>query len=311
MSFVCMITTCVGACAASHRPAAGANSTRRNAANFRIAIEFYDMRKLIALLCVSLLALSTAAQQKNGNLFPYNYAIDDLDNGLRLVTIPTDFPNMIALYIVVRAGSRNEVEPGKSGYAHLFEHLMFRGTPRYPAEKYNSILKTAGADFNAYTNADATVYHTTFSKEDLDTVLMMEADRFQNLKYAEPEFKTETLAVLGEYNKNSASPFVKLNEVLYDTAFVRHPYKHTTMGFLKDIQDMPNQYEYSLTFFDRYYRPEYTTIIVVGDVKPKGVRELVDKYWGAWKRGSYRPEIPMEPAQEAPRDNRVPWTSAT
>jgi zinc protease len=83
------------------------------------------------------------------------------------------------------------------------------------------------------------------------------------------------------------------------------------MGFLKDIQDMPNQYEYSLKFFDRYYRPEYTTIIVVGDVKTKGVREIVDKYWGAWKRGSYRPEIGMEPAQEAPRDNHVAWTSAT
>ena len=120
----------------------------------------------------------------------------------------------------------------------------------------------------------------------------MEADRFQNLKYAEPEFKTESLAVLGEYNKNSASPFSKLNEVLHDTAFDRHTYKHTTMGFLKDIQDMPNQYEYSLKFFDRYYRPEYTTIIVVGDVKPKAVRELVDKYWGEWKRGSYKPEIP-------------------
>jgi zinc protease len=97
----------------------------------------------------------------------------------------------------------------------------------------------------------------------------MEGDRFQHLKYAEPEFKTESLAVLGEYNKNSASPFSKLNEVLHDTAYDKHTYKHTTMGFLKDIQDMPNQYEYSLKFFDRYYRPEYTTIIVVGDVKAR------------------------------------------
>ena len=80
--------------------------------------------------------------------------------------------------------------------------------------------------------------------------------------------------------------------MLPDTAFDRHTYKHTTMGFLKDIQDMPNQYEYSLKFFDRYYRPEYTTIVVVGDVKAKAVRELVDKYWGEWKRGSYKPEIP-------------------
>ena len=76
------------------------------------------------------------------------------------------------------------------------------------------------------------------------------------------------------------------------------------MGFLKDIQDMPNQYEYSLKFFDRYYRPEYTTIMVVGDVKAKAVRAMVDKYWGEWKRGSYKPDIPVEPPQEAPRRRR-------
>src|SRR5256885_14034044 len=87
---------------------------------------------------------------------------------------------------------------------------LFRS--RYPPAKYNSILKTAGADFNASTNADATVYHTTFSKEDLDTMLMVEADRFQNLKYSPEDFKTETLAVLGGYNKNSSNPREKLDE---------------------------------------------------------------------------------------------------
>ena len=99
--------------------------------------------------------------------------------------------------------------------------------------------------------------------------------------------------------------------MLADTAFDRHTYKHTTMGFLKDIQDMPNQYEYSLKFFDRYYRPEYTTIMVVGDVKAKAVRELVEKSWGGWKRGSYKPEIPAEPPQEGPRTAKVDWQGAT
>jgi zinc protease len=140
---------------------------------------------------------------------------------------------------------------------------------------------------------------------------MMEADRFQHLKFAEPEFKTESLAVLGEYNKNSSSPFSKLNEAMHETAYQRHTYQHTTMGFLKDIQDMPNQYEYSLKFFDRYYRPEYTTIIVVGDAQPKAVRAMVDKYWGEWKRGSYHPDIPVEPPQEEPRSKHVDWPSPT
>jgi zinc protease len=244
-------------------------------------------------------------------VFPYAFSREDLANGLRVITVPTDFPNIVAVYVVVQAGSRNEVEPGHTGFAHLFEHLMFKGTEKYPAAKYNDILSSIGAASNAFTTEDYTCYYTVFSKEDLPQVLGMEADRFQNLHYTEAEFKTETLAVLGEYNKDASSPFEKLEEVLDDTAFDKSTYKHTTMGFLKDIQDMPNQYEYSLKFFDRYYRPEYTTILVVGDVKPKAVRELVDKSWGAWKRGSYKPEIPVEPPQKDARSNHVDWPSPT
>ncbi len=201
--------------------------------------------------------------------FPFAYTQQDLPNGLRLVTIPTDSPNLVTIYIVVQTGSRNEVEPGKSGFAHLFEHMMFRGTAKYPPEKYNQILQRAGAASNAFTSDDLTAFYTTFSKEDLAEILAMEADRFQTLKYSPEYFKTETGAVLGEYNKNSSDPEEKLDEVLHDTAFDRHTYKHTTMGFLKDVQDMPNQYDYSLKFFDRYYRPEYTTIVVAGDVDAK------------------------------------------
>ncbi|MFB3829192.1 MAG: M16 family metallopeptidase [Bryobacteraceae bacterium] len=264
--------------------------------------------KTALLLACALAAFGADAKQK---IFPYEYVQDDLPNGLRLIAIPTDFPNIVALYIVVQTGSRNEIEPGHTGFAHLFEHMMFRGTEKFPPEKYEEALKNAGAASNAFTSDDLTAYHTTFSKEDLEGMLAMEADRFQNLKYSEAVFKTESLAVLGEYNKNSADPMSKLDEVLSDTAFDRHTYKHTTMGFLKDIQDMPNQYGYSLKFFDRYYRPEYTTIVVVGDVQPKQVRSLVDKYWGNWKRGSYRPEIPAEPPQQGPRINHVAWPTPT
>jgi zinc protease len=83
------------------------------------------------------------------------------------------------------------------------------------------------------------------------------------------------------------------------------------MGFLKDVQDMPNQYEYSRKFFSRYYRPEYVTIIVAGDVKTKAVRDLVAKYWGAWKRGDYKPEIPVEPPQDGPRTSHIAWNGST
>jgi zinc protease len=245
------------------------------------------------------------------HFFPFPYTTDDLPNGLRLVTVPTDNPNLVALYIVVRTGSRDEVEPGKSGYAHFFEHMMFRGSEHFTPEQRDEILKRAGASVNAYTTDDRTVYHTLFAKEDLDKVMELEADRFQRLQYAPAAFKTESRAVLGEYNKNSANPLEKLEEVMRDTAFDRHTYKHTTMGFLRDIEDMPNQYDYSLRFYQRFYRPEYTTIILVGDVTHARGLELTRKYFGDWKRGQYAPSIPAEPPQPSPRQAHLDWPAPT
>src|SRR5438034_10358823 len=109
------------------------------------------MKRLAILLVLSCLSMTSLAQQRESKLFPYKYTIDDLDNGLRLVTVPTDYPNMVALYIVVRTGSRNEVETGRSGYAHLFEHLMFRGSENYTPDQQTEILKRPGAEANAYT----------------------------------------------------------------------------------------------------------------------------------------------------------------
>ena len=259
------------------------------------------------ILCLPLLALA----QKSRKAFAYDYTIDDLRNDLRLITIPTDYPNLVALYIVVQTGSRNEIEKGKSGYAHLFEHLMFRGSEKYSGQQRDEILKKAGADSNAYTTDDRTVYHEVFSKDDLDKILELEADRFQHLKYPPDAYKTETKAVLGEFNKNSADPEEKAYEVLRATAYQRHTYSHTTMGFIEDIEDMPNQYDYSWEFYRRYYRPEYTTIVVVGDVKHDETLAMVKKYFGDWKRGDYAPEIPSETEQKEPRENHVDWPSET
>src|SRR3954454_23702022 len=113
--------------------------------------------------CCALFAFGAEPPQK---IFPYNYSQEYLPNGLRLVTVPTDYPNIVATYIVVQTGSRNEVEPGHTGFAHLFEHLMFRGTEKFSPAKYNETLTRIGAASNASTNDDITTYHTTFSKED-------------------------------------------------------------------------------------------------------------------------------------------------
>ncbi|UGQ48640.1 M16 family metallopeptidase [Massilia endophytica] len=251
------------------------------------------------------------AQAYAADVLPFKATEKTLPNGLKVIVVPTGFPNIVSLQIPVQTGSRNEVEPGKSGFAHFFEHMMFRGTKDYPPEKYQDIITRAGARQNAYTSDDLTNYHTTFAREDLETVLKVEADRFQNLSYSEDVFKTESRAVLGEYNKNSANPVQKLFEAMRDSAYREHTYKHTTMGFLKDIEDMPNQYAYSKVFFDRWYRPERTTIIVAGDVEPAKAVALVEKYWSKWQRGSYKVNVPAEPAPQGPVYRHVPWATPT
>ncbi|MFZ6656649.1 M16 family metallopeptidase [Undibacterium sp. TJN19] len=245
------------------------------------------------------------------DVLPFQATEKLLPNGLKIIIVPTGLPNIVSVQIPVQTGSRNEVEPGKSGFAHFFEHMMFRGTKEIPADKYKDILTATGARQNAYTSDDLTNYYTTFSKEDLETVLRIEADRFQHLSYSESDFKTESRAVLGEYNKNSANPVSKLFEVMRDAAFQTHTYKHTTMGFLKDIEDMPNQYAYSKVFFDRWYRPEYTTIIVAGDVEPKATIALIEKYWGQWQRGKAQAPVPAEPAPAGALYKHVSWPSTT
>jgi zinc protease len=232
------------------------------------------------------------------NILPYQIYQYKLDNGLKVVAVPYDSPGLASFYIVVSVGSRDEVEKGVTGFAHFFEHMMFRGTDQYPKEKYREVLKSTGASANANTSGDRTVYHMTGNADKLDLMFEIEADRFKNLNYPVHDFKAEAGAVKGEYTKNYASPYQQLFEGMRNAAFDVHTYKHTTMGFFDDIVDMPNQYDYSRTFFNRFYRPEYSTIVVVGDVKPDQIKKMAVKYFGDWEQGDYISKVPTEPKQK-------------
>jgi zinc protease len=265
-----------------------------------------------ALALLATAAPAAAAPPRSADVLPFRPVERTLPNGLRVIAVPTGFPDLVSVQIAVRTGSRNEVEPGKSGFAHFFEHMMFRGTKAYPQDRYRAIIAAAGARQNAYTSDDLTNYFTTFAKEDLEKVLEVEADRFMNLDYSVEDFKTESRAILGEYNKNASNPGQKLHETLRDSAYRVHPYKHTTMGFLADIEDMPNQYEYSRVFYARWYRPDQATVVVAGDVAPARAISLVERYFGRWKRGAaQRPAIPAEPAPEGPVHAHAAWPSQT
>ncbi len=259
------------------------------------------MNALKRIALAGLILLVSGATNAEDKILPYEIHQHRLDNGLNVVTVPYPSPGLAAFYIVTRVGSRNEVEEGVTGFAHFFEHMMFRGTEKYSKEAYSAALKSTGAAANANTWWDRTQYHMTGNAEKLNLMFELEADRFMNLNYSEHDFKTEAGAVKGEYTKNFASPYQQISEKRQETAFTKHTYGHTTMGYFDDIVDMPNQYEYSKVFFDRYYRPEYNTILVVGDVTPEKVNALAEKYFGQWDSGDYEAEVPVEPEQTETR----------
>jgi len=146
------------------------------------------MKKVLLFLGLIITIISTTMEAQK--VFPYDYIKKQLDNGLQVILIPMEGSGLVSYYSVVRTGSRDEWEPGKSGFAHFFEHMMFRGTERFPGPVYDSIITSIGADANAFTSDDLTVYHLNFSSEDLETVMELESDRFQNLKYKKEEFQT-------------------------------------------------------------------------------------------------------------------------
>jgi zinc protease len=256
--------------------------------------------------------LPLRAQTSTGNIFPYDYRVDVLDNGLKVVTVPLRNPNIISYYTIVRSGSRNEVEPGKSGFAHFFEHMMFKGTPSIPRPVYDDYLTRLGAGTNGYTTDDYTCYFVLFAgRNNLEDVVKTEADRFINLTYTRETIKTEATVIEGEYNTAVSDPDEKLEEVVRNTAFDRHSYKHTTIGYLKDIQDMPNQYDYSLLYKKRFYAPDNCILLVAGDFDRAALLDLVKKYYGPWAKSNYALRTATEPPQTKAKRVHYAWPSKT
>src|SRR5207253_8629285 len=256
-------------------------------------------------------ARSVPAAGATAKAFPFATEVHTLPNGLRLVLIPYDSPGLVAYYTLMRVGSRNEPEPGRSGYAHFFEHMMFRGTKKHPAVEYNATVTRLGLDTNAYTELDLTVYHLYGPSKALPTIIDYESDRFENLDYTEAQFKTEAGAILGEYAKSASNPEQKMSEVMQNTAFTRHTYRHTPIGFLDDIKAMPSGFEYSHEFFRRYYTPDDATIVVVGDFDRADILARLKSAYSGWKGKLDPAPIPREPRQNSSRRATVAWNAPT
>jgi zinc protease len=269
------------------------------------------MRVILPVLLVLAVSAVLMAATQEESIFPFSYEKMELENGFKIYLIKTPSPGQIAYITIVRTGSRDEWEPGKSGYAHLFEHLMFRGTEKYPGPVYDRMLTSIGADRNAGTSDDVTAYYVIAASNELETVIDLESDRFMNLHYAEPEFRKETGAVLGEYYQSRANPRSLLYENLRSVAFTKHTYHHTTIGFGDDVKAMPEAMAYRVSFHQRYYRPENCILVIAGDVDYEQAKELLTKYYSPWQPGYVPPQIEAEPVQTEPREVTVTFNGRT
>jgi len=264
---------------------------------------------LAALLAASAAPAAPAADTSKA--FPFPVEVHTLPNGLRVAFITYDSPGLVAYYTLMRVGSRNEVEKGRSGFAHFFEHMMFRGTKNHSSEDYNATMARLGLSTNAFTSEDMTVYHLYGPAKALPTIIEYEADRFQNLQYDEPAFRTEAGAILGEYIKSASNPEQKMFEAMSETAFTKHTYAHTVIGYLKDIQNMPSGYQYSREFFRRYYTPDNATIFIAGDYDKAATLQQIEQQYGSWKGKLDPVRVPVEPRQRQSRRTNVDWDKPT
>ena len=252
---------------------------------------------------------ATVAAQAGQDIFPFETRRFELDNGLAAYLVRAGSPGMLAYASVVRTGARDEVEDGVTGFAHFFEHMMFRGTEKYP--NYDGVTESFGANRNANTSQDRTFYYIVAGSEYLELIVDLESDRFQNLSYDEAGFRTESGAVLGEYQNSANSAFSVLDRGVRETVFTTHTYRHQTIGFEADVRSMPNQYEYSLDFYRRFYRPENVVLLVVGDFDFDEAEALIRDHYAGWTSGYVAPPVPAEPQQTAPREAAVTYLGRT
>jgi zinc protease len=229
-----------------------------------------------------------------------------LDNGLVVLMAPSPSAPTVSYMTFVDAGARDELKPGTTGLAHVFEHMMFRGTSKFP--KYDETLAPLGPEINASTSHDTTVYFVNVPAGGLEKVVEIEADRFQNLGFTNETFRTELGAVREERRRGYVdSPDGTMYTRLYELAFQVHTYHHPVIGWEEDLEKNMT-YEDGLEFYRMYYSPGRAVIAVAGRFDPDLLMRQIRERYGSWKRQPASGlEVPPEPPQREERRDRIVW----
>jgi zinc protease len=224
-----------------------------------------------------------------------------LDNGLRLLVVEDHSSPTLAYQTWFRVGSRDEVM-NYTGLAHLFEHMMFKGTKAHPEGQYEHILEEAGAEgLNAFTSQDYTAYIQEIPSDKLDLLASLESDRMHNLVVNDQSFRTEVGVVQNERRfRNENNPDGMIEQELFGLAFKKHPYHWPVVGYQEDLDRMSS--ENAREFYQNYYNPSHATIVMVGDVTPDRALSVVKKYYGSLPGKASPPHVvEAEPAAKETR----------
>jgi zinc protease len=224
-------------------------------------------------------------------------------NGLTVLLLPDHSAPAVSVLVTYHVGSRNE-SYGTTGATHLLEHLMFKGTQDHNKEAgngFDQLLERTGAITNATTSLDRTNYFETVGSQDLDLAITLEADRMRNLRLREADRRPEMTVVRNEYERGENSPGEALEKEIWATAFLAHPYHHSTIGWRSDFEKVP--IEKLRAFYDTFYWPNNATVTISGDFDPAAALELVKQHYGAIPRSPQPiPEVyTEEPPQTGPR----------
>src|SRR6476659_10433658 len=268
------------------------------------------VRRAVAPLAL-VAALALAAVTPSAAVRPpkLEYQMATLPNGLTVVLEEDHSTPIVHLQLWYHVGSKNE-RAGRTGFAHLFEHLMFKGSKNVQAEGHTSMIAEVGGQSNAYTNEDETVFWETLPSQYLPLALWLEADRMATLRIDKETFQNEREVVKEERRMRvDNQPYGRLTEFIFDNAFTTHPYKHQTIGSMEDLQAA--SVEDVRDFYQTYYVPENATVVVVGDFDIAQAKEVAVQYFGRVPKAAHPVprDIPQEPPQTAERRAtvRAPW----
>jgi zinc protease len=201
-----------------------------------------------------------------------------LDNGLKIVVQEDHRSPVVVSQVWYRAGSIDEVN-GKTGVAHVLEHMMFKGTKKVPAGQFSRLIAAAGGKENAFTGTDYTCYFQQLEKSKLPLSFELEADRMANLNLTKEEFDKEIKVVMEERRwRTDDKPQAMVNEAFQGTVYRAHPYSRPVVGFMNDLENMT--YEDAREWYNNWYAPNNATLVVVGDVKADDVYKLAQQYFG-------------------------------